>query len=301
MPILISKEDFAHLDKLEPKLELIRTRVKGVCEHLHTGLYLWGEGGTSKSYTVDEALKANQANYRLHNSRMTGRGLFDTLHDDPTAIHVLEDVESMFGDKMAWGVLRSALWSQSRKRPKERPVTWTAHRTRLEFTFTGGIIIVANRGLEDLPELQALKTRIPIIRFNATDEEIAALMRVTAMDGFSYGEDALNAFEAMKVVDWLIERAKEAHRPPNMRLMNLGFKDFIQWKTGKSKTHWEDLLHNLIRRDTSTYKTRAQRSAEETAIAQEIMAMAVPVKEKERLYKERTGKSLRAMYRRLRG
>jgi hypothetical protein len=139
----LSKADQAALATLEPKLQLIRDRVTGVVEGLTTGFFLWGEGGTSKSYTVLEQLKALRADYVLHNSRMTGRGLVDVLERLPTSIHVVEDCESIFSDKLSWGVLRSALWSQSRKRPPEREVTWQAFRTTIRFTFTGALILIA--------------------------------------------------------------------------------------------------------------------------------------------------------------
>src|SRR6516164_11593973 len=117
-------DDKAALATLKPKHELIRDRVRGVCTYLHTGFYLWGEGGTSKSYTVLDELQVQKADYILHNSRMTGRGLVDTLQEFPTSIHVIEDCESIFDDKRAWGVLRSALWSQSRRRSPEREISW---------------------------------------------------------------------------------------------------------------------------------------------------------------------------------
>src|SRR5919199_8045 len=94
---LISEDDL--LESLEGKLQLVRDRVRGVAEGFTTGLYLWGEGGTSKSFTGEE---------------------------------------------------------------------------RAEFVFAGGVILVANRPLEDLPELRALGTRITVVHFRPTNEEVAA-------------------------------------------------------------------------------------------------------------------------------
>jgi hypothetical protein len=64
-------EDQKHLKALAPKHDLIRDRVRGVVKHLSTGFYLWGEGGTSKSYTVLDELRVCEADYILHNSRLT--------------------------------------------------------------------------------------------------------------------------------------------------------------------------------------------------------------------------------------
>lgn len=297
----LSASDHEHLDSLEPKLQLVRDRVLGVCNHHSTGLYLWGEGGTSKSYTVMEALQNAEADYILHNSRMTGRGLVDTLAASPASIHVLEDAESMFGDKRAWGVLRSALWSQSKAKPPERRITWTAYQTNIDFLFTGGIILIANRELKDIPELAALQTRIPVLKLAATFDEIAALMRSVAVKGYHFGPDSLPATECYAIAEWLIDKMRAHNAPLDMRLMVGGFHDFIQWKTGHSQTHWEDLLHTRIQRQTLLYKGRAQRISEERVVALEVHAMSITVKEKEKLFMERTGKSVRAMYRRLEG
>ncbi len=98
----LSAEDERHLKTLNPKLDLIRDRIRSVVNAYSTGLYLFGEGGTSKSYTVLDELKTLKADYVLHNSRMTGRGLVDTLQKLPTTIHVIEDCESIFDDKRAW-------------------------------------------------------------------------------------------------------------------------------------------------------------------------------------------------------
>src|SRR5262249_40160110 len=132
----LSDEDKGHLQTLEPKLQVIRDRVRGVAQGIHPGMYVWGEGGTSKSFTILETLKECKADYKTHNSRMTGRGLVDVLFELPTSIHVIDDCESMLADGMARGVLRSALWSQSKKRPMEREITWRAHGVDIRFVFT---------------------------------------------------------------------------------------------------------------------------------------------------------------------
>src|SRR5260370_40352198 len=97
--LALSDEDRVHLQTLEPKHQLIRDRVRGVVQAIHPGFYLWGDGGTSKSYTVLDTLQQLKADYVVHNSRMTGRGLVDTLQRLPSSVHVIEDCESIFDDK----------------------------------------------------------------------------------------------------------------------------------------------------------------------------------------------------------
>jgi hypothetical protein len=107
----LTSEDRQHLASLETRLDLIRDTTRGVAEGYHTGAYIFGEGGIGKSWTVEQELLKHKVDYVLHNSRMTGAGLFQALKECPDRIHVLEDCESLLRDGNAAGVLRSALWS----------------------------------------------------------------------------------------------------------------------------------------------------------------------------------------------
>ena len=141
-----STEDRGHLESFQRKLQVVRDRVGGVANRYSCGFFLWGPGGVSKSYTVIDELKALNANYRVSNSRMTGRGLFDLLDQYPDCNHVLEDVEQMMADKNAVGVPRSALWGQrpnGGRGPLERWITWSAYGHQREILFTGGLIIIS--------------------------------------------------------------------------------------------------------------------------------------------------------------
>jgi hypothetical protein len=298
----LSADDQAHLQKLERKLRLIRDRVRGVTKSIHPGFYLWGKGGTSKSYTVLEELAKQKADYILHNSRMTGRGLFDALNDAPTSIHVIEDCESMMGDKLSWGVLRSALWSQSKERPMVREITWRAFNNDLRFLFTGGIILIGNRDLSSQPELDAIKTRIAALELVATYNEIAALMRSVALEGFRYPPDYVSPKECWTVAEYVMERMRALERPLDMRVYINGVKDYLQHKTGHSKTHWKDLIETRLHETTVLRERRAERMAKEKAVAVEI-AEHDDWTQEEKLaeWKKRTGKSERAYWRRLKG
>src|SRR3954452_18184811 len=144
----LSPRDLKNLAALEPKLQLVRDYVFQVVEGLATGLYLHGEGGIGKSFTVLTELERLKADYKLYNSRMTGRGLFNALEQFPDSVHVLEDMEPLTRDRGAQGVLRSALWGQRKdggRGPMERTVTWSTAFTEHSFVFTGGIIMLANK------------------------------------------------------------------------------------------------------------------------------------------------------------
>jgi hypothetical protein len=230
---------------------------------------------------------------------MTGRGLVDTLQRLPSSVHIIEDCESIFDDKRAWGVLRSALWSQSRERPMEREISWTAFNTDIRFVFTGGIILIANKELHAMPELAALATRITVLQLVATFAEVAALMRSVALQGFTFGQDYVTPKECLEVAEYVIERMRSLERPLDMRVYVNGVKDHLQCKTGHSDTDWKDLIETRLRRTTVLRERRADVMSREAGIALELSEMDVSPEERMRLWKERTGKSERAYWRRL--
>jgi hypothetical protein len=56
------------------------------------------------------------------------------------------------------------------------------------FVFRGGVIMIANAPLADLPELRALPTRIALVKLDVSDAELEALMRDLAARGHSDGK-----------------------------------------------------------------------------------------------------------------
>ena len=71
------------------------------------GFFLHGTGGIAKSYTVLNELQRLGVDFKLFNSRMSGRGLFEALAEYPKASTSLEDMERVVKDKDAQGILRS--------------------------------------------------------------------------------------------------------------------------------------------------------------------------------------------------
>lgn len=100
----MTAEEKANLESLVGKLTHVKDNVKGVVKQFHTGLFLSGEGGTSKSYTVLNELQKLRAKYVYHNTRLTARGLVDSLERSPTDIHFIEDAETLMEDKKTFGV-----------------------------------------------------------------------------------------------------------------------------------------------------------------------------------------------------
>jgi hypothetical protein len=90
--------DKGALESLERKFQVVRDHTTAVAKGFKTGLFLYGQGGAGKSYTVLRHLEALEAPQVLYNSRMTAKGLFLSLHHAPDAVHVLEDMERLTKD-----------------------------------------------------------------------------------------------------------------------------------------------------------------------------------------------------------
>lgn len=297
----LTSDDWGFLRAVEAKFEQVRDYVRGVVYEYSTGFFLFGEGGIGKSYSVLGELKRLGAPHRLHNSRMTGRGLVEALGRAPSQIHVIEDAESMMADSRAIGVLRSALASQSTERPPERQVTWTALNTRIEFTFTGAIIIISNQDLRTRsPEIRALASRLRVAHLDTTDGETKALMKKIASEGFQYGNDFLAPSQCWDVCEFICQHFESLARRLDLRLLRGGFLDYLQCLNGQATGEWQDLvLARMQERVLSNYKGRPERKAEESEIAIEIQKKFASGKDREREWSERTGLSARGFYRAL--
>jgi hypothetical protein len=304
----LSEFDQRHLEAFQKQLSLVQDKIVAVVKDYSTGLFLHGTPGTSKTHTVMETLKELQANYKLFNSHMTGRGLYDTLEDFPDAIHVLEDMEQITHDRGAQGVLRSALWGQRRdgdRSRQERLVTWTTCKMVHSFYFTGGVIMISNRPLSDMPELQSLKTRIPCMRLQPNDNEMRALMRHVSLRGYEHDGKRLDPADCIKVCEYVIEESLSLHRLLDMRLLINSWNDFLQWEEGDSACHWRDSIAARVRERATYFRTevstvtRAARKQLDLDIVREIVQSTADRTERLRLFQERTGKSQPTFYRRL--
>ena len=294
----LSAADQNHLDRLDRKLMVVRDRVTSVVRGYTTGFFLYGEGGNCKSFTVIQELERLRADYKLHNSRMTGRGLFDVLRKHPDSIHLLEDVENLFRDSTAMNVFRSALGGQQRDEDWERPVTWNTYNARLQFYFTGGVLVTSNRPLDDLPELRALGTRINPVNLACTNPEIAALMRKIALAGYRHRGQSLGPKACLDVAEFIVDHCLRANRSLDMRLLINGFADRLQYEAGETECDWKDLLLcRLMERAVPAKESREARKHREQEIAREIKDL--PPNARLRVWQEKTGKSGAALYRRL--
>jgi hypothetical protein len=291
------------LAALDRKLQLVNDRVTAVVRRFATGMYLCGGGGLGKSYSVYQQLERLDSDFRPFNSRMTGKGLFLALKKAPDAVHVLEDMERVTSDRDAQGVLRSALWSQG---DRERVVTWTTADGDQRFTFSGGVIMLANRPLDDLPELRALASRIPVYHLDVSGAEMAAQMRRIAAEGWSRSGRRLEAEKCREVCEYVIEECRRASCPLDLRMLDNSCLDYLQWEANHSACDWQDLVASRVRQAAAHFRrevttlSREEKQAQERQLVRDILGEADDAREQVRLWAERTGKRKSAFYERKR-
>lgn len=302
--LLIPQGDNDPLSSLNKKLQLLRDLVTAVIMRFKYGLFLYGGGGIGKSFNVLRILKEHEAPYQLFNGRMTGKGLFLALARAPDTIHVLEDMERITKDPDAQGVLRSALWAQP---GHDRIVTWTTATDGAQrFTFRGGLILISNRPLADLPELRALATRIEVHRLEVSEEELTAQMRHLATQGYQKeGKTLLGPEECLQVTEHLLRECRMAGCPLDLRLQQKSFQTYLQWRNDCCHCDWKDLVATSVREATHHFRHELNPLSREARIAQRRNVIRAlmrqfpnDVKAQEKEYMKQMDKSRADFYRR---
>jgi hypothetical protein len=303
--LLCSEGDKAALASLEKKHQVVCDHVTAVARGYKSGLYLYGSGGVGKSFTVLRHLEKLDAAHQLYNSRMTAKGLFLALARAPDAVHVLEDMERLTKDADAQGLLRGALWAQP---GHDRVVTWTTATDGAQrITFRGGLILISNRPLANLPELRALATRIEVHKLEVTDAELAALMRHLAARGYRPQDKVVvGPEECLRVTEHLLKECRAAGCPLDLRLQQKAFQTYLQFAADCSVSHWEDLVAASVREATYHFRHEPNTTSPEIRktlrrrAVRAILLKTADAKEQERLYTEQTGASRADFYRRKR-
>lgn len=303
--VRLGGEDAKHLATLESRLQVVRDLTTAVGKGFKTGLFLHGNGGVGKSYTVLRHLESLEVCYRLYNSRMTPKGLFMELKHAPDAIHVLEDMERITKDADAQGVLRSALWTQP---GHDRVITWTtASEGSQRVVFRGGLILISNRPLADLPELRALATRIEVHRLEVSDAELTALMRKLAGEGYrQHDKVVIEPQQCLEVTEHLLKECQAAGCPLDLRLQQKSFQTYLQWDMDWSGSHWRDLVAASVREASHHFRhemnalPREDRRKQRRNVLREIISQTSDVQQQESLYGETTRMSRADFFRRKR-
>ncbi len=141
------------------------------------GLFIAGPGGTGKTWTVMEAVKAmglkEDSNYIIIKGYSTPMGLYMTLFENLDKLIIFDDCDSIFKDLIGLNILKAVLDTYP-----TRKVGWNSMKLPEEvppfFNFTGQIIFISNINPNTTKNdsFQAVMTRVLSVIVGGTKEEI---------------------------------------------------------------------------------------------------------------------------------
>jgi hypothetical protein len=299
-------EDKAALAEFMRRQQVLSDLTLGCIARNHTGAYIHGPPGVSKSYTVLNTLRERQAYWR-HYQRITAKPLYLEMEKHPGAVFVIEDCEQLFSEKSALTLLRSALGGERAQGRRERRVSYsvTGSRARvLEHFFYGAIIILANRPLTDEKrEIAAVLSRIPAVGHAPPDHEIRAVMRHVARQGHVCEAGKMSPQECVEVIEFVIALAAKLQCRLDLRWIEHAYGHYMTQAVSDGVNDWRDMVKFHVM-STITYfehtppdaalahktdASKAETRQREIAIAREVAQMpGLTYKEREQLFAERT-------------
>ena len=302
---LLNDDDRRALAELQSQLSVVRDRVRGVALGHYTGFYLFGRPGTGKTYTVRRTLEKYGVKIYYHHGHLTPMGLFEVLEEHPDCIIVLDDVAEILSQRKALQILLAALGNQ----PGDdgiREVKYQRQGRDVTVRFTGRIILISNLELHSAPLLDALKSRIHYMQYDPSDEQIVAVMRDIASQGWPAGSPKITSAEGMEVANFLIEESqKRGYRLDLRLLVDKAFPDYIQYRNRQAETHWKDLVRATLderlislQHTQAAPKTRQATKEAEYEIIRKLVAEHHGRRDRIDAWMKLTGKTERAYYRR---
>jgi len=292
------------LAELKRRQAIVRDYVRGVARHYATGLYLFGRPGTAKTHTVRDVLEREIGElYCYQRGHLTPVGLFELIAEHPDEVIVLDDLVTIFRSDIALQILLSALEHPAPgDRSRTRIVRYRRKGEEVRVAFRGSIICITNRELHDEELLGAFKSRVHTLNYDPSDAQLGALMLAIA----EFGNHGINPGEATEIARFVIGEMLRTQCRFDLRLfVNKALPDYQQWKDDETESHWRDLVtasieqHLVAVRQEDERPSRDDRKQAEHAILREILKDHARREERVRAWKEQTGKTERAFYRRL--
>ncbi len=234
------------LQELHHRQGVIRDRVRSVAARRSTGFYLCGRAGTAKTFTVRKTLEDGGVLYHYDPGHLTPLGLFELLDEQHDRIIVLDDVSDLLTKPVGLQILLAALGNQSDD-SGARIVRYRRQGRAAVVRFTGGIIAISNLELHPTPILTALKSRVHYLQYDPSDEQIAALMRHLAAGAWPAATRKVSPSECSDVCEFVIRESERRAGRLDMRLLvDKALPDYLQWRDGKTETHWKDLAISTV-------------------------------------------------------
>jgi hypothetical protein len=204
-------------------------------------------------------------------------------------------------------ILLAALGSQPDNAGK-RLIRYKRLGSQQTVCFSGGLICISNLELPQSALAQALKSRVPYLWYDPSEEELAGFMRHIATSGWSQGRSVLSPNECWEVAEYVITESRRLGCRLDLRnLVDKAFPDFLQHRDGHTETNWRDLVTSTLeeairdlRHTPNVTHSREERLEAERQIVRAILAHRSRPKEQLAEWHGETdgNKSDRAFYRR---
>jgi len=163
----------------------LEEELKKILVGLNNGLYVWGNPGLGKSHTIQEILENNSSagKFKIIKGDITPKGLFNTVCEHEDSILILDDNLDI-KDRKIRKLLMPMLEKPKDKSSNAREISWITHREEKVVNFTGGIIIISNFPLPKDHHGQAIRSRVDVIHFELTKEQLAEKIQFIVKDGY---------------------------------------------------------------------------------------------------------------------
>lgn len=275
---------------LEERQQLLRHHIRLVARRDSLGAAVFGaKGGCGKTRVVLETLRDEHVRPVILNGHCTPLSLYTTLFNNPDSIIVCDDCEGLSRNLSALGILRSALWGETRSK---RLVTYNSSQLKIpqSFHFSGGIILILNTMPANSPAWDAVLSRVDQFELTATNEEVVELMRRMARKGF---EDKLTAEECSDVVDFIAQFATT--RDISLRLLHPSYRKVLYSR--EAGCNWQDLVKSqLVQMGTDSARPVDSRAFDLQCL-REALAQNDSVRDAEHAFISAPGKSRATFYR----
>jgi hypothetical protein len=247
------------------KYEELETFVKGAVSREIKLLIVRGAGGTGKSHVVKKLAPEQEGVIVWINGRETPADFYCKLYDNPTALIYMDDTDGWSNNETMVSLLKQAANTEEDKVIQYNTTSSVLGERKQSFTGNHTFILVLNKATRVTNEnMQALLTRATIIDFSPPVKTILKRMEAFAEDREIFNYLSLNSYK--------IEFS--------LRLYHIcvGLKN--------SGIDWRKYL-------SAVYKM----NNDDASVLHEIKDL--PPSDRDRIWVERTGKTVRRLQQRL--
>jgi hypothetical protein len=299
---MTAKEQGRLLDGIDGRRAILENAVSSVAERFTSSLFVWGPPGLGKSHLLTIMLDGIVGKgWRHHTAHSTPKALMMSMIEEPDAIHLFEDCETLLKTDLSASLLRAACGAPNER---QRIVTYETANQRHRIEFTGGIIIATNENLSRVKgPLQGVASRFRPIKWDMSlKERIASILKI-ADTPCVRGGVPLTAKECRKVALRLVDMCQDSRSNVDLdlRLFTEHALPAYAQSIENPSMKWEDLLLAKLHGIASTVEqTQDERTRHLEQLAHKIDNEQGTGKDKVAKWKQMTDLGQAIYYRHLR-